>query len=192
MSANPRLGPHRKCSRHHPCPMCGGTTSYCLIFDDGATICGRVESDRPAGIGWMHNVAERDWRDDQFPVIRPIPRIRRADPATLDAVFRAVLARLPLSTDHRADLERRDMRPERITSGLFGTLPQTGRSAIAHAIVEDFGVAVAASTPGLYRRRDNRGQLYWTIAGRPGLLIAIPDAEGRICLLYTSPSPRDS
>ena len=176
MSANPRLGPHVKHNRRNPCPVCKGASSYCLTFEDGWTICGRIESEHAAGLGWLHNTsAGHDWPDRVFPAPAPMPIIRRAAPPTLDAIYRRLLALCPLSDAHRAQLEQRGMEGARITSGRYGSLPATGRRAIAEALVAEFGSAAAGETPGLYRRRDNTGASYWTIAGRAGLLIAITD-----------------
>lgn len=143
----------------------------------------RVESDTACRSGgWMHYPNGRpggDWRD-RLPAPPPRPVLRRPEPATQDAIARRLLALCPLNDAHRANLRDRGMRPERIAAGGFGSLPATGRRAIAGLLLAEFGAATMERFPGFYYRRDNQGRRYPMLAGCAGILIAILDAADRI------------
>src|SRR5688500_12782143 len=97
-----RLGPHVKCSPRHPCRVCGNTTSYCLNLLDGATICGKMPSDHPAGLGHMHwpNGRPVDWREQIAALPKPAPR-PMVDADLANRAYGALLVRCTLSEKHR-------------------------------------------------------------------------------------------
>jgi len=100
--------------------------------------------------------------------LHPIRRAGAASEARLDAAYRRLLARCPLSDQHRADLDRRGVAPGRIV-GAFGSLRLKGRAAIGKSLqaagIDPNGI------PGLTLKTGDHGE-YWSLAGSPGLLIA--------------------
>ncbi len=64
----------------------------------------------------------------------------------------------------------------------YRTLPLQGRATIARRVVEVFGADLYPSVPGLYVKED-RGSRWGSLAGAPGLLIPVRDADGRIVAL---------
>src|SRR5262252_2431136 len=48
-----------RCTRKTPCAICG-KVDWCGVTADGAVSrCMRVQSDRPSGEGWLHNLGGR-------------------------------------------------------------------------------------------------------------------------------------
>ncbi len=160
----------RRVTHHDPCPTCG-RSDWCRVARDNTyAICNRRESDRPAtgaGGGWVHRLTPGAARH-RAPIIIPIRVAGAASEARLDAAYRRLLARCPLSDQHRADLIRRGIAHERIAGG-YGTLPLKGRSSICRAM-EAAGIDLAG-IPGFTIKTGDHGD-YWTLAGSPGLLIA--------------------
>ena len=183
------LGPHRKHSRRDPCPVCGGKTSFCLTFADGWTLCGRHESERQAGLGWLHWTAnglppERsDWRD-RLPAPAPIPlrSTLAITPEMRDQVFRAWIALASLTPAHRRHLRERGFSDEQIAANGYASHPaeRLQRRTIATALLDQFGSAVMEQTPGFYYRDERNGERHPTLAGPAGVLIPSRDAAGRI------------
>jgi hypothetical protein len=174
------LGPHRKHSRQYPCPICGGTTSYCLTFDDGATQCGRIPSDHPAGIGYMHwpgGVRPTDWRERLAALPKPAPR-PTLDAELMDRAYRALLAGCTLSEKHRADQQRRGLSDEQIARHGYASAPatQAQRQALAAAVAAEVGQPLAGQVPGFISKQ-RRLDL---VCGDSELLIPIHDVQGRI------------
>ncbi len=190
-----RLGPHRRHTRRDPCPVCGSST-WCVTFEDGWTLCQRRESDRPTKTGgWLHWTGAGaapgdDWRDRLFgdgwshreERTAPPPPDPKAEPDVQHLVYQRLAALLPLSETHRTNLHRRGITAEQITIRGYATLPATGRKEIAAQLVAEFGAATMEQIPGFYYRRDNAGRRYPTLAGGRdgGLLVPARDSEGRI------------
>ena len=170
-----RLGPHRKHRKQDPCPVCGGTDSFCLTFADGGTICGRTPNDHPAGIGYMHwpNGRPDDWRERLAAMPTPPPR-QQADIVLVDRAYRAILSCCPLSDDDRTGLYARGMTDAEI-DGNFGTLPDDERTRrrIVAAVTEAIGCDPAGVVPGFIHKH-GRTQL----VPMSGLLVAGWTADG--------------
>lgn len=110
------------------------------------------------------------------------PEPECANLAVRDRAYRALLAALPLSPQHRADLTRRGLDAERIARNGYRTLPddQRERARLAAAVVDAVGEGAAAGVPGVVRRRGR-----WTIAGWHGLLVPVRAQGGEIEALKT-------
>ena len=108
-----------------------------------------------------------------------IPQAALADIDVRDRTYRALLSKLSLASDHRANLLGRGLSDAEITRLGYRTTPMVGFHAIAKALVEEgcdlFGV------PGFYREIDGR----WTMAiYLRGILIPCCDRFGRIQSLH--------
>jgi DNA primase len=109
-------------------------------------------------------------------------RVPCAAPATLDVVYCALLAALPLASSHRQALLQRGLADSEIRRRHYGTLPLQGRAALAKKMVDWWGADVCAQVPGFYlAARD--GQRWWSLAGAAGLLIPVRDRDGHIVAL---------
>lgn len=160
-------------TRHNPCPICR-KPDWCLISQDGkATICARVESDKPAGnkgAGWIH------WLDNSMllPPPKPRPDVKqtpKAAPDVLDTAYRALLSELRLSETHRKNLQRRGLTDVEIDGLDYRTLPANGR----RELVDILQAVKLAGVPGFYTEA---GQ--WQLAGPAGILIPVQDTKRRI------------
>jgi hypothetical protein len=105
-----------------------------------------------------------------------------ADATTRDAVYRALLAMLPLIPKHRQDLRTRGLNDKEIVRRGYRTLPLQGRASLAKRLVEQFGADTCAQNPGLYVAEQD-GRCWWSLAGAAGLLIPARDHEGRVVSL---------
>src|SRR5262245_38873767 len=109
-------------------------------------------------------------------------RVSCAVPATLDHVYRELLAALPLSPAHRQALQQRGLVDSEIRRRQYGTLPLQGRAALAKRIVTWWGADVCAQVPGAYVAERN-GRRWWSLAGAAGLLMPVRDRDGHIVAL---------
>jgi hypothetical protein len=179
----------RRVSPSHPCPICS-KCDWCAISTDGVwAICRRVDTgagshkvDKAGADYWLYRL------DGHSPCRYPMSGLpsqlypERADPATLDRVYRALLAALPLSSTHRQALRQRGLADRDIVQRGYRTLPAYNRATRARQLVEDFGADICARVPGLYlAERGNRQ--WWMLAGAVGLLIPVRDVDGRVIAL---------
>lgn len=105
-----------------------------------------------------------------------------AAPATLDHVYRELLAALPLSPAHRQALRHRGLADVEILRRRYRTLPLHGRTTLAKRLIERVGADVCAQVPGFYTaERDDRR--WWSLAGAAGLLIPVRNVDGHIVAL---------
>src|SRR5262245_6130820 len=105
-----------------------------------------------------------------------------AAPATLDHVYRALLAALPLAPSHHQALRQRGLADSEIRCRQYGTLPLKGRAALATRLVPWWGADVCTQVPGFYvAERD--GRRWWSFAGAAGLLIPVRNLDGHIVAL---------
>lgn len=179
--------PLRRVSRKQPCPICG-KPDLCEVSDDGAVHCCRIESSIPCTGrlgGWWHNLPDRGRAPIPLapPPPRPTPAPARADSATLDAVYRALLAACPLSDDDRASLLARTLPAGDL--GDFGTLAQT--CPVIGTLLEQWSRELLLTVPGICGTQD--GGLALTL--RAGLLVAVRSLDGRIAGLSVRQVDRD-
>jgi DNA primase len=179
-------------SPHEPCRICA-KPDWCAVSADGAWApCRRL--DTGAGIHKVDKTGADYWLyrlDSPTPSRQPIieqpsqpcrSRVERADPATLDRVYRALLAALPLSSTHRQAQRQRGLPDVAIVRCGYRTLPRDGRAALARRLVDRYGPDTCARVPGLWV--DTQGtQRWWTLAGAPGLLIPVRNIDNRIVAL---------
>jgi hypothetical protein len=92
-----------------------------------------------------------------------------------DAVYRRLLARLPLFASDEIALKQRGLSDADIQRGEYRTLPTNGRASICKALVAEMGQADYEATPGLVVT--DKGP---RIAAPSGLLIPVRDLAGRI------------
>ncbi len=173
-----------------PCHVCG-KSGWCSVSADGKkAICRRRDSG--AGLHRTDKSGQDYWLyelNGSRPSAGPSTGVRggaptpsdapeKADPETLDRVYRALLDELPLDDAHQEDLLRRGLSEAGVERGGYRTLPQRDRYEVIRAVVERFGTEVCSQVPGL-RREAGR----WTLAGAPGLLVPVRDADGRVVAL---------
>jgi len=146
--------PFRRVSRSQPCPICEHA-DWCRTFPDGGIECMRIESATATrNDGWLHWTDGRrpaDWQDRIAALPAPEPP-RQYDPDLLDRVYRAALARMPLSERHRDDLRRKGFADAQIVALGHGTLPATARArqALAAAVQVDLGIDLVGTVPGFF------------------------------------------
>lgn len=178
-------------SRKTPCPRCGHGT-WCLLSRDGAAVlCMRdltgfdghtreLGSGEPYGFHWTGE-GPRPFTPPSAPS-GPLP----ASPDARDVAYRALLAALTLSTEHRQHLRARGLSPDQLdvlVEAGYRTLPgEVERRAAVAAAVEAFPGGDASTVPGLWRGRSG-----WRLVGRDGLLIPVRDAQGRVVALKLRP-----
>jgi hypothetical protein len=103
----------------------------------------------------------------------------KADPQTLDRIYRALLDELSLSPAHTQNLHQRGLSEAQIERGRYRSLPQKGREDLAHKLVYRFGTEVCRQVPGLYEKHPG----CWSVAGASGTLVPVRDVEGRVVAL---------
>ncbi len=177
-----------------PCHVCG-TSGWCSVSADGKkAICRRRDSgagvlrtDKSGQDYWLYDLngsrpsaglSAGPSVQEKNGASTPPDAPEKADPETLDRVYRALLDELPLDDAHREDLLRRGLTEDGVGRGGYRSLPQRDRYGAARAVVERFGTEVCSRVPGL--RRD-AGR--WTLAGAAGMLVPVRDVEGRVVAL---------
>ena len=163
-----------------PCKICkagdwcqetsDGSVAMCMRINEGAYLTKPTESGAEAH---YHRLIEK-------PEARPVtaqPSSKRADPIKTDEVYRALLSLLPVNEQHRQNLLAR--KAPLPFAGNYGSLPLQGRSRVVAKLRERFPDGVLLSIPGIIRKEGDRGP-YLTLAGSPGMLIAVRDVAGRI------------
>lgn len=175
-------------SPRHPCPVCGAD-SWCQILGDGSVVlCKRHDSGRGkvnrAGVTYYVH------RDEALPrhwvPMGPRPSERRAPPSMLDTAYQIVLDALCLDPADRAALLGRGLDDAAIVANGYRTLPLQGRAAVARRLTERLGHFDRdedPGIPGIVRRSEPGGRSWWSLAGSPGILVPVRDAEGRIVAL---------
>ncbi|MGB6873742.1 MAG: hypothetical protein WBE46_06365 [Dehalococcoidia bacterium] len=162
-------------NRCNPCLVCG-KPDWCLISQDAkATICARIESDKPAGTkgaGWVHVL------NAATPLPRSRPRLAakqnpKTAPGILDIAYRALLSELTLSKSHHENLQRRSLTEAQIASLGYKTLPTNGRRELA-ARLQANGIRLAG-VPGFYLEAG-----HWQLAGPVGIAIPVRDTKQRV------------
>lgn len=181
-------GKWQRVTRSHPCPICG-KRDWCSVSVDGhMAACRRVEqgglvkADKGGAPYYLHHLTRID-TPAALPPVPSGPAVDRANADTLHAVYSALLARLSLSTAHRADLQFRGLADAEIDGRAYRTLPVQGRARLARELRERFGDSLLR-VPG-FIMRDRDGRRYLTLAGAAGLLVPVRDVAGRVVGLLT-------
>jgi hypothetical protein len=170
-----------------PCHVCG-KSDWCSVSADGKkAICRRKDggdgvrrTDKSGQDYWLYELnghRELILSEDVSQQDGEVPE--KADPQTLDQVYRKLLDQLALSHTHRQDLHRRGLTEACIKRSGYRTLPLKGREELARPLVERFGGEVCSRVPGLYEIEAGR----FSIAGSAGMLVPVRDIEGRIVAL---------
>jgi hypothetical protein len=104
----------------------------------------------------------------------PTPAAGGDDVAKRDAGYRCLLAKLPLSPDHRDALKHRGLSDADIDAGGYRTLPTNGRGAVIKKVAAELGADFAA-VPGFVTTEHGP-----RIAAPTGLVVPVRDLAGRI------------
>jgi len=168
-------------SGKNPCPICGHA-DWCG-YNTSIAICMRVQSDIPAKHGgWVHKLTE-DMNVNYIPPMKSDNSMASVDHR--DKVYRLLLSKLTLVDRHKQHLLDRGVDEEFVRSGGYKTLPLQGRYGLTKAIIDMLGEDSLIGVPGFYEAEGNDGSLYWTLAGRPGLLIPMLNSERKIVCCQT-------
>ncbi len=101
----------------------------------------------------------------------------RAPLSRRHSVYSALLQLLPLEPHHRRNLEQRGFSEEAIRSGGYASLPLQGRAELCRRLRR--AGHILGGVPGFYLKND-KGQSWWSLAGPPGLVVPIRNADGMI------------
>lgn len=176
-------------SPHDPCRICD-KGDWCAVSTDGAwALCRRLDTgvgirklDKAGAECWLYRLDGNGPRRQPSLAVPPALHAACADAATLDRVYRELLAVLPLASAHRQALRSRGLADGEIVRRRYRTLPLQGRAALAKRLVEQCGAEVCAQVPGFYvAERD--GQRWWSFAGAAGLIIPVRTLDGHIVAL---------
>ncbi|MBZ0258595.1 DUF3854 domain-containing protein [bacterium] len=178
-----------------PCHHCG-KTDWCSFSRDGKfEICRREGSPQAEykcgthGDYWLYSLnGESANAAPHYVQSTPPPESsQRAEPATLDRVYRALLNELTLTNPHRDNLAGRGLPPDEITRRMFRSWPGRGRAKICRTLLEQFDAAALAKIPGFYLKTPESGgddtAPFWSLTGNAGIAIPVRDAERRIIAL---------
>ena len=162
-------------TRKHPCTVCG-RPDWCGYADDGeASVCMRVESDKPtANGGWLHKL------DDALPV-RPAPRARTPEPPAVD--FTSRWRRWQERTDHY-HLDGFAMSLGVDTDALKALGCAWTGSEWAFPMKDEGGRVIGI------RLRDERGRKWAVRGSKSGLFI--PEGQTPAECLYVVEGPTDA
>jgi len=142
-------------SQEYPCSVCG-KPDWCSVSDDNIFAVCRRKSD---GTGerkvdasgtdyWLYKL--KDSPLENVPRDDPPEVSERADPDTLDRVYGALLAELPLSHVHWENLHRRGLSEGEIERRGYRTLPSGDREGLAAKLVDRFGPEVCSTVTTLF------------------------------------------
>lgn len=194
-SLHHRFGGWKDASHGAPCPICG-KHDWCRISADqqwvacrrearGAT---KVKPDKNGADVYLHCVghvshsqgflADNVHAHGQAEGLnRQASSVKRANSATLDKVYRALLDQLKLSDGHREAIKRRGLSDEAIAERGYRSHPRSGRVEIAKKLHAEFAQDLV-SVPGFV---DASG--FPKLVGSSGLLVPVRNPEGLIVAL---------
>ena len=165
-----------------------GTNSWCWRSSDGTLFCRRTGEGPPRldqyGAPFWVTFPTGQCYTGPLPDLPPLPP--RADADTLDAVYRFLLARLPLAPRHREDLRTRGVSDTQFEQLGYRTLERGGREGLGNLLLDEFGEDVLQTVPG-YRRHKGRPWL----GGFSGMVFPIRDLAGRVGALSVRSSSKD-
>ena len=169
-------------NRASPCLVCD-KPDWCARSADGSwMLCRRVDAggrhriDSTGTDYWLYSTDQSVETD--VAVVPPGPRDApevRADDATLDKVYRALLDVADLGDEHRDQLLQRGLSAGAIEDRLYRSIDQPSRRAVVTQLRKDFSDEVLLGVPGFYMRR---GRL--ALGGDNGLWIPVANAIGSI------------
>jgi hypothetical protein len=194
-STSDKSGGWKDATPAHPCPICEHK-KYCRISTDGAVALCRFESadgeerrDKNGELFWLHRLgpsSNGDWSPQpKFSVADG--KGQRADPETLDWVYRAVLKHQPLMPAHREQLQRRCLSDDEINRGGYRSLCKQRVAACRAMLKEDPDLEQHLPRVPGFQVSEKDGHRFWSLSGESGLLIPVSDAEGRIVALMVRP-----
>ena len=137
----------------------------------------RVESERPTrrGEGRIHVLEEvPQERTPTYQTFESVTDANRADPKTLDKVYRTLTSQLHLDRPHRANLMARGLNETEILTLGYVSLPDGLRRLPAIKSCIDLYGEKLLSVPGFYLTPKKR---IW-LAGEDGMLIPCRDVDG--------------
>lgn len=181
----------REVTSSQPCPVCG-KHNYCWIStsglrggcyrstaavaDDGVSILGMKTDAR--------GTQYRTWTRRASDVVQSSNCLSLARPEDLDAVYRALSDKVPLSTKHRGQLHKRSLGDEQISRGWYSSWTRenaarymTEAVAAALSAAEENGIDIL-TVPG-FSKKNNRV----VFRAGYGLLIPVRDVDGNIITL---------
>ena len=176
----------RDVSPAHPCKKCErpdwcrysecGQWAICRRFNDGSA---EVKRDKNGDEYYVYDLtngtATGRRYEPRFSTCAP----ERAVAATLDKVYRQVLALLTLDSGHAEALRRRGLNGDLAAAG-YRTWPLRGRAKLARQLIDAGLEPHFPRVPGFVQKEGDGGKRYWTLRGSPGLLIPVLDDEARI------------
>jgi hypothetical protein len=171
------------------CAVCGKQGTWCQISADGKTAsCKRrqdgcySEGENASGAYYLHKLVDDD-QEDEGDDRAKAPRKpngkpkERAAPATVSAVYAALLGLLTINPRHREQLLARGLRDADIDRAEYRSMPSyNNRPLKVSPLLDKFGEKDLLAVPGLYKSEE--GTL--TLAGSAGLLIPCRDVQGRV------------
>lgn len=174
-----------QCTRRNPCPICE-SAHWCSVASDGTVAnCrrsghgGDEKRDQAGGIYYVHRLAgERAKRRPQIEFPRQKSKI--ADPDTLDRVYQALLANMPLTAAHGEHLSRRGLAELEIVRRRYGSMMKTQRGSVARELAQRFGEVTLLRVPGFVAVPDERGAGFLSLVGWSGLMVPVRDVYGKI------------
>lgn len=139
--------------------------------------------------GWLHKLETASVYIPEVTCEKPVPA---APVEVRDRVYRDFLDLLSLSPKHRQELMlKRGLSEETIRKLHFRSTPRIEKPWSLCKRLTDLGHCLEG-IPGFYRAENRRGGRYWTFSMKPGFIIPILDADGKIQALQTRLDVPDS
>lgn len=185
-------------NRREPCPICG-KESWCGRNADGTRVaCRRLDTgngirrvDKAGADYWLYRVnGSPQHHHIQLEILVTSPS-SSPPPETLHQFYHSLLGMLPLERRHYQNFHQRGLPDAEITRRQYRTLPTRGRAEFARRLVDVFGSNACVQTPGLYIKEED-DRRWWSLAGAPGLLIPVGDANGHIIALIVRSDDPDA
>jgi hypothetical protein len=179
------------------CPVCG-KPDWCRVSADGVLCAcrrqdrhpslgaGERKTDQSGGEYWLYRLVAREaqsggaWQPPRYSMADG--KGERAAPDTLHRVYSALLDRLPLMPQHKANLEIRGLKVGQKAAGYRSLGRQRARAA--HDLVKAGLEELLPRVPGFHVQEKN-GRRFWSLTGMGGLLVPVRDSQRRIVALLT-------